>query len=33
VAILPLVEHDWLKWSRDKYNTERDNILGIEVMV
>jgi len=22
LAILPLVEHDWLKWSFEKYKTE-----------
>jgi len=31
--ILPLFEHDRLKWSCDKYITERGNILGFEVMV
>jgi len=22
-AIVPLVEHDWLKWARGKYDTQR----------
>jgi len=26
-AILPLVEHSWLRWSHDKYDTQRDNGL------
>jgi len=23
VAILPLIGHDWLKWSRDNYDTHK----------
>jgi len=33
VAILPLVEDYCLKWSHDKYNTERDNMLRFRIMV
>jgi len=33
-AILPLVEHNWLKWSHDKYNLQRrDNGLGFRLSV
>jgi len=31
VAILPSVEHDWLKWLCAKYVTQRDNRLGCSV--
>jgi len=24
VAILPLVQHDWMKWSHDKYDMQSD---------
>jgi len=27
--IWPLVKHSWLKWSRDKCNTERDKGLSL----
>jgi len=26
VAILPLIEHKWLNWSREKHNTETQNV-------
>jgi len=26
VAILPLFERKWLKWSREKHNTETQNV-------
>jgi len=26
VAILPVIEHKWLKWSREKHNLERQNV-------
>ena len=29
----PLTEHKWMKWSRDKHNTQRHNILKFRVMV
>ena len=32
VAILPLIKHKWLIWSRDKHNTERHNMLRFKVM-
>ena len=32
VAILPLIEHKWLKCSRDKHNTERHYVLRFRVM-
>jgi len=32
VAILPLIEHKCLKWSRDKHNTERHNMLRFRVV-
>jgi len=33
VAILPLIEHTWLKWSRDQHNTERhNNMLRFKVL-
>jgi len=32
VAISPLIEHKWLKCSRDKHNTERHNLLRFRVM-
>jgi len=32
VAILTLNEHKRLKWSRDKHNTERQNMLSFRVM-
>ena len=32
VAILPLTEDKWLKWSCDKHNTERHNMLRFRVM-
>jgi len=28
-AILPLIEHNWLEWSCDKYSTERHNMLRL----
>jgi len=27
VAILPLIEHKWLRWPRDDHHTERRNTL------
>jgi len=33
VAILPLIDHKWLKWSRDKHNKERHKMLRFRVMV
>jgi len=32
MAILRLTEHKWLKWSGDKHNTERCNMLRFRVM-
>jgi len=32
VAILTLIEYKWLKWSREKYNKERHNMLWLRVM-
>jgi len=32
-TILPLVEHNSLKWSRDKYNATGDNVLGFSIAV
>jgi len=32
-AILILVEHDWMKWSRDKYNVQKYKELGFQVRV
>jgi len=32
VGILPLITHKWLKWSRDKHNTERHKLLRFTVM-
>jgi len=29
VTILPLVRHDWLKWSRDKYDTHKKTRVRI----
>jgi len=31
-VILPLVEHDWLKYSHDKYDAQRDNLLLLLVL-
>jgi len=28
VAILPLVRHDWLKWSCDKYDMRKKTRVG-----
>jgi len=33
VAILPLIQYKWLKWSREKHNTERHNMLRFGVIV
>jgi len=32
-AILPLVEHDWLKWSHDEHHMQRENGLEFKVRV
>jgi len=32
LAILPLIEHKWLKCSRDKHNTERHYMWRFRVM-
>jgi len=32
VAILPLIEHKWLRWSHDKHNAGRHNMLKFRVM-
>jgi len=29
-TILPSIEHNWLKWSCDKYNMQRENWLGFK---
>jgi len=28
---LSLVEHDWLTWSHEKYDMQRDNRLGFSL--
>jgi len=28
VTILPLVRHNWLKWSHDKYDTHKKTRVG-----
>jgi len=33
LAILPLIEHKWLKWSREKHNVKKYKILRFRVMV
>jgi len=30
VTILSSFEHNWLKWSCDKYDTQRDHFLGFK---
>jgi len=32
MAILPLNEHNWLKWSCDKHNRERRNTWRFRVI-
>jgi len=29
VVILPLVRHDWLQWSRDKYDTHKKTTVKV----
>jgi len=31
VAILRLVRHDWLKWSRDKYDTHKKTKVRVRI--
>jgi len=33
ITVLPFIEHDWLKWSRDNYRIERGNTLGFRAVV
>jgi len=32
MAILPLIEHKWLKWSHNTNHIERHNMLRFKVM-
>jgi len=32
MGMLPLIEHKWVKWSRDKHDTERHKMLRFRFM-